>query len=343
MNKNLNINRSLIALGVVITLFVILLFLMKSPLLMEYRTMDLAISLDLVFTIPLIYFLLIRKTHIPKTTLVPVLIIGLLLGLTFLPPENQFYLNLFKLWVLPFIELSIMAYVIFKIRSARKAYKSLSKNIPDFFSALKKTCAEFLPSAAVIPFATEVAIIYYGFVDWKKRPLKTNEFTYHKKTGSISLYAGLIILVCAETIGLHVLLSKWNEIIAWVLTGLSFYAGLQLLGIAKSLTKRPIILDDDGLILKYGIISETNIPISAINSIHIVKSGYDKSETIKSLSPLSEIEGYNMVIELNKEYELTGLYGMKRKFKTITFHIDEPEIFKSQLEALQSKNLPHDN
>src|SRR6056297_2889248 len=118
MNRTIHINRNLINFGIPLGLLVVLILLMKSPFLNGNDALNLAITADLLLTVPLVYFLLIRKSKIPKTTVIPVMIIGLLVGSYFLPKENQTYLELFKNWFLPVIELSILTFVIIKVRKA---------------------------------------------------------------------------------------------------------------------------------------------------------------------------------------------------------------------------------
>ena len=80
------------------------------------------ITFDLLLTVPFVYFLLIRKTNIPKTTIAPFLIFGIIICSIILPSENQQYLNIFKTWILPIIELSIISYVVYNIRKGIKYY-----------------------------------------------------------------------------------------------------------------------------------------------------------------------------------------------------------------------------
>lgn len=253
MNRSLNLNRNILNFGIPLSLLGILIFLMKSSFLANNDTLNLAITADLLLTVPLVYFLLIRKTEIPKTTVVPVLIIGLLIGSYFLPKESQTYLTIFKTWVLPLIEISILTFTIIKVRSAIKKYKNLKGSTPDFFNALKSTCNEILPKKLVLLFATEIAVFYYGFINWKIRGINENEFTYHKNSGTPALFGGFIMIIGIETFALHFLLARWSIVVAWVLTALSVYTAIQVLGFAKSLSKRPISINTDSLTLKYGI------------------------------------------------------------------------------------------
>jgi hypothetical protein len=336
MNGTIHINRNLINFGIPLTLIGTLVLLMKSSFLNGNDTLNFAITADLLLIVPLVYFLLIRKSEIPNTTVIPVMIIGLLVGSYFLPQESQTYLSIFKTWALPVIEISILTFVIIKVRRAIKKYKSLKGSTPDFYNALKSTCYEILPKKLVLPFATEVAVFYYGFINWKTKEINENEFTYHKNSGTRVLFGGFIMIIGIETIALHFLLARWSIVAAWILTVLSVYTTIQVFGFAKSLSKRPISINKDSLTLRYGILNEVEIPFSDIDKVELSRKSLEKDELTKTLSPLGELESYNVIIHLKKENELVGLYGMKKKFNLLGLHIDEPKEFKEKMEnALQ--------
>ncbi len=331
MHKTLNINRNLISFGIPLSLFGILIFLMKSSLFTNQNKLDLGITIDLVLIIPFVYYLLIRKSKIPKTTVVPIMIIGLLVGSFFLPEENQVYLTLFKTWALPLIELFVIIFIIIKVRGGVKKYKVLKGLRLDFFSTVKNTCREILPEKLVTPFATEVAVFYYGFFNWKKIETTENEFTYHKESGTLGLIGGIILIILIETIALHFLLANWSELAAWILTFLSVYTLIQVFGIAKSLTKRPIVITDSSVFLKYGIANEVDLLFEDIESIEVSKKEIKKDPLTKRLSLLGELEEHNVIIKLKVENDLIGIYGFKKKFKTLLLHIDKPMEFKEQI------------
>ena len=336
MNRSLSLNQNIILIGIPLVLFGILILLIQSSFPSGKGTLSLAITVDLLLTVPLVYFLLINKTAIPKTTVIPVMIAGLLIGSYFLPKESQTYLVLFKTWALPVIEVSILAFVIIKVRLAVRSYKRVKGNSPDFFSALKSTCYEILPDKLVQPFATEIAVIYYGFINWKRRELQENEFTYHKKSGTPALLGVFIFMILIETFALHLLVGSWNIIAAWVLTGLSTYTAIQVFGFVKSLSRRPVTINKSSLTLRYGILYEAEISFSDIETIELSKKPLQKNEMTSTLSPLGDLESHNVIIYLNKVHELAGLYGMKKKFKVLGLHVDEPVKFEKEMgNALQ--------
>ena len=306
-----------------------------SPLFRENaEALSIGITIDLLVCIPFVYFLLIRKTRIPKTTIIPVLILGLVVGKLILPGQHHFYLDLFKKWMLPFIELSVLAFVIYKVTRAVKSFKITDTGEKDFYDHLKDTCKNIIPGYFVIPVVTEIAVFYYGFVNWRKHELKENEFHYHKESGSVPLLAVIIFLIFVETIVLHILLALWNETIAWILTLLSIYSLIQIFGITRSLSKRPAIIGKEKLYLRYGIMKETEIDLNNIDSIEISDRDIELDADKAKLSLLGNLESHNLLLHLKNRSILNGPYGKTTFFKTLAFQIDDKVAFKNKIEAI---------
>jgi hypothetical protein len=337
MNKAINLQKNLMIFGIPLLIIGIMVFITKSNIFnANPNSLSIGITFDLLLTVPLVYFLLIIKTNIPKTTVAPFLIIGIIICSLILPTENQYYLNLFKTWVLPILELSILTFVIFNVRKGIKRYKLNKTESFDFFTTLKGTCYEILPKGAVIPVVTEIAVFFYGFVHWKKIKLKDNEFSYHKDSGTVTLLIAIIFIVAIETVTFHILLAKWNITVAWILTFLSIYSGIQIFGFVKSMFKRPISIENNKLFLRYGIMNETTIDIANIDSIEISSKDIELNTETRKLSFLGELESHNLVIRLKEENTLIGLYGIKRKYKNLALHVDNKIEFKNQINnALQ--------
>ena len=275
--------------------------------------------------------MLIRKTSIPKTTLVPFLIFGVIICSFILPIEHQNYLSLFKIWVLPVVELSILSFVIFNVRKGIKRFRLNKNESFDFFTTLKSTCYEILPRGIVMPVVTEMAVFYYGFLNWRKRELKNNEFTYHKDSGTIALLIVVIFIVAIETFVIHILVQRWNNTVAWILTFLSIYSAIQILGLLRSMPKRPISIENAKLYLRYGIMNETTIEFNNIESVELSSKDIVSTKGIRRLSILGELESHNLVIRLKEENILYGLYGIKRKYKVLALYVDNKEEFQNQV------------
>ena len=243
-----------------------ILFIHSNWYVKDAKLFSMALTFDFLLTVPFLYFLAIRKKPISKFTVFTVFVGGLVLASLFLPAENQFYLDNFKFFVLPFIELAVLSFVIFKTVITIKAFKE-NKSNEDFYSTLLITTKSIFPKPLASVIATEISMIYYGFFIWKKRDLKENEFTYHKKNALVSILGGFTLVIIGETFALHSLLVKWEVVVGWIISCLSAYTAIQFFSLAKSIIQRPIFLDVERnkIHLKYGFFSDVKIDVKILN------------------------------------------------------------------------------
>lgn len=318
--------------GVPLLFIVIIITALKLPFFSSYSGQFYnMVAIDLTLTIPLLYFILIRKHDISKLTVIPFFIAGIVISGIVIPDDHQTYLSLIKRWVFPFVELFVVGFILYKIRQTTKLYKVERGNTPDFYTALKQAAREALPKGVGEAFSAEIAIFYYGFFSWKKRSLLANEFSYHKKNSIISIWIFLIFLILVETAVIHLLVQHWNVTVAWTLSIISFYTALQILGILRSMSKRPIVVEEEEIHLRYGVFSETTIQRKNILSVELTSKSPEKNPEIKSMSPLHELEGNNVILHLTEFNVLRYLYGIRKKYKTLVLFVDEPELFKAKL------------
>ena len=339
MTKRLNLEKTVLPFAVLLFIIAMMVGISQTRMFSANSgTISIGITFDLLLTAPIVYFLFIRKTNIPKFTVLPVLVLGMVVASLIIPPENQYYLHLFKIWVFPIIELTILSYVSYNLIKAIKKYSVHKTTSFDFLTTLKKTCQEILPRFAVIPVVTEIAVFYYGFIHWKKRTLKAGEFSYHKNSGTITVLIGILLIVATETVVLHILLAKWSTVAAWIVSFLSIYSGVQIFGFLKSMYKRPIRVTKDQLFLRYGIMSETTIALKNIDAIEISSKEFVKDNETRKLSIFGELETHNIVIRLKRENELIGLYGLKRTYKNLACYVDDGVAFKELIDKLKIRN-----
>lgn len=331
MNNSLSLSRKISIFLVPVIIILTAALIVRSEYFFDHSDgLSLGITLDLLVTMPVLYLILIRNTKISHITVVPLILVGLIVGTIVLPNQNQQYLNFFKTYLLPVLELSVLTFVILKVRATVKAYKANKDETSDFFTTLKKTVEEKLPKIAAIAVVTEIAMGYYAFVTWGKTKLKTNEFSYHKNGNALILLGFILFILIIETFVFHILLLKLSVVAAWILTGLSIYGAIQIFGFMKSIPRRPIVLTDDSLNLRYGIIKETAIPLANINRIE-VSSKPVKDKSVAFMSLMGSMEGHNLILHLDDEVKISGLYGTSQKTKAIAFRVDQKDEFYHML------------
>lgn len=291
-------------------------------------TLSIAVTIDFLITIPFIYFLIIRKRNIPKITVLSMFVLGVVVLSFTLPKEHQSLLSLVKTFAIPLIEIGVLSFVIYKTIKISRSYK-LQKGSGDFYTAMKKAASEVLPKGAATILVTEISVVYYGFLNWRKKELKEDEFSYHIKSTTMSIIIGFLMVILVETFAVHYLLQKWSTIAAWILTILSAYTALQIFALARSLAKRPIKIDTQSkeLILRFGFFSDWSIPLHKIRTVEFSTKDLPEDKSIVPFSPLGGLTEHNMILHFHDEQEFSGFYGLKKKATALAIFVDDKQLF----------------
>ena len=323
-----------------IALFITLLFslltiitqdLVISNIINQYY-LDLWVSIDLLFTVPFIFWLCIRKTNIPILTVVIISIIGLMIGYQILPSANQWFLNHFKVWVLPFAEGCILLYVLLKLRSMLSSHQKKTSDTQSTYQIWLSLFKKKFPKPIAPLLATEVTVLHYAFFSWKKVDKKSNEFSYHQTSGIWGIAGIFILLGFVDAVVVHLIVAEWSSTLSYVLTGFAIYMLIFTFSALKSMIHSPIIINENRISLFYGFLKEANIDINHIQSVEIIPGYLELEPSFKTLSPLAFWEGYNIVIHTHGTNEINGIYGYQQHFTKIAFYVDDPQGFKSLID-----------
>ncbi|MCH3884334.1 hypothetical protein [Tenacibaculum aquimarinum] len=330
MIKITTVKSNLIVFGIPLLMIFSMFLLTKSTWFSKYpKELSIGITLDLLFTIPLVYFFSIRKKEIPKITIISLFLIGLVTASFMLPENQQSLLSQIKTYFFPIVELGVLTFLFIKIRQITIEFKKLKTTNLNFFDTVKIACKESFPSKIATLLATEVAVIYYGFFLWKKRNLKENEFSNYKENGLVSVLLVLILIVFIETIAIHKLIEDWNVLLSWILTGTSIYTGLQIFALVKSLVRMPFKVDVETkeVLLQFGFFSKAIIPFNLIEGVEVSTKDLPEDKSIVSFSLLNDLGGHNVIIHLKDEVEFDSFYGFKKKAKSLAISVDKKNEF----------------
>ena len=112
--------------------------------------------------------------------------------------------------------------------------------------------------------AYEILAIYYAF---GYLPKPRSGFTYHRETGLRLLLCVGIALGFVEAAVLHLLLSAWIPVVAWIVMGLEIYGLVWIVGLIRSLSRRLVVPSPKGLLVRYGLLYETFLPWALIKEV----------------------------------------------------------------------------
>lgn len=150
------------------------------------------------------------------------------------------------------------------------------------------------------------------------------QFTYHKKSGYTGFIIAMICVCMVETVGVSYLLYKWSPFLHWIHLFLSVSTILFLILDLQAVTKNPIILQNDELIIKVGLRPAVQIRLSNILEIKSGKMNFENDRKNKDVLDLSLL-GFD---EPTFEIVLSEPIQNKNKsIQRIFFTIDDERAF----------------
>lgn len=325
MNKTSTLKTNFLALGIPLGILLTAVWIAKTIDFSIHPNISLAITLDLLITAPLAYFLIAWRKKLPKFTAVSFLILGIILASVILPKDQQSWLELAKLALAP-IELGVFSFLAWKTYQLIKNFRSQEVKQIDFLSTFSKVCKQVLGDNLYANLITyEVAFFYYGIVKWKKVTLDFNAYTYHKKNGAITMYVAMLSLFFVEAFVVHILIARYSEFWAMIATGFSVYAIFQIIGHIKAIYHRPILMEDDYLSIRYGLAGDVSISYEQIKAISFNRRTPKEEKGIRKLA--GDLQPHNIVLELKETHQLNSIYGIKKHFHTLLLFVDDAEQF----------------
>jgi hypothetical protein len=307
-----------LALGLPLLVMAACTMIVFSPLFLQHeQRLSTAITLDLTLTAPILYFLAIRKSHVPKATVIRVFLLGLLTAGLLLGNRSPL-LHGIKTWISPVIESLVIFILALKFHKARKNVHDL-----DFLSRSRSIVANLTGSKrAGDIMGSEFAVFYYAFAPARKLP--DNAFTYSRSSGAIPVLGIFLLCMLAEGIGLHFLIAHWHPTAAWIFTGLSAYTMLQVFAHMRATHARPIQIVGDLLYLRNGLAADTCIRMADIEEIALTTRTNTKEKALK-LALLGALENHTMRIKLRQPVTVIRMFGIRREASVLLFAVDRPK------------------
>lgn len=286
----------------------------------ESRVVASALAFDFTVSVPvLVFVLLVRTRRAPWITVVPAFVVGYALAVATIPPEHDAVLETVKLLALP----AELAFVIYLVVLTRRAWADSPGGIGDpatrFRSTARRVIGSRIPADVL---TTELTILYYAFRGRNLPEETATSFTMHRRAGYSSVVFGLTIVVLVETVAMHMLLRLWSSTAAWILTGLSVYALVWLVGDYRAIVARPIRITTAHLQIRLGVRWEADIPHRNVAHVDLLRSPIGKPTGDTLVVAL--LGQPNLRVKLEEPVEVMGMYGVRRIVRNLWLRVDEP-------------------
>ncbi len=285
--------------------------LWSSASLESRSTVAIAATIDATLTASLaLYLIAVRSGRLPRWTIGVTISAGLVFA--------RFCLGGAQIgMVASTLELGTFALVIWRGRRALRSWRAERARGARTLDALTTTfLATGLPATFSAVLATELTVFASVLGWWRRVRPSPSLFTVHRVNGWF-LYAGVIgFLAIVETAVVHVALSAYASVtLAWVVTTVSIYGVLWILGDAVALRHGGVIVDGRGIELRIGVRWRGQIAWAKVESVEL-----GSADDALNLS----IMGANMIVRLRDPVTLLGLFGRKRTASTLGLSIDDP-------------------
>lgn len=284
-----------------------------------------AVIIDLTIVVPTAFhFLVARRRRLPILAVVPLVMLGFWTSSVVLPSDQQRLLTFFELFLVP----AEFLFLLWMCRRATAAFKSAQSDASsDPIRTFQKVLLELSGLKSVSRLvATEVAMFYYAIGSWRSEPHVPSGSTaifHHVRSGHGGMVFGLLLVTAAEALAVHFLLLDWNETAAWIVTILSVYGALWLIGDYRAAVLRPILINGDSLLIRAGLRYSAVIPVAQVR--HLAKKAPENVPDALSMVFLGTPTHW---ISLSQAVTVEGPYGIRRSASVIGVAPDDISQFE---------------
>jgi hypothetical protein len=231
-----------------------------------------------------------------------------------------------------------LLYALVMIPRIVRTYRTYNMVRRDFLLNLRHSIADVLfkkrVNAIVALLSSEFAMLRYALLFFKggeERFPHQRSFTTYKRSGYVMIFSVLMFVAGIEMIGVHILVSVfWNSTVALVLTLLSAYTLLFLGADFSAMLKRPIVLEDETLLLRIGTRWVTTIPYSNIASVGTAPKRTN-TDIEAGLAKIVSFGNGTVMLCLHQPQSLLGHYGIRKSAQILICSVDDGSEFISAL------------
>ena len=296
-----------------------------------------AVTFDLTITIPLLYYLVVIRSRAARpVTIAPVFAVCATIAAIVLPRGYQQTLHDLRFVIAP-LEVFTIVMLVRRLAAIRQREPA-----SDLYTRIDAAARQVLGDTPVAGFvASEVAIAWYAFFGWNRKPdvpSGARSFTVHERSGWGSIVACIIVLIVAESIGLHLLVQLWSRRTAWIVTSIDLYSVLWLLGDYNALRLRPSLIDGDLLRIRYGLRWSATVRRDQVDSIRAARGQSDWKR--RDLLKVAMIDDPRSIITLREPIVVHGLAGFRKTVKAIAISPDDDAPLNDWISDARSGPAP---
>lgn len=294
------------------------------------------VTLDIALVVPVLYWLLVVRAGAPRLSIVPVSLLSLAAAGAIVPSEHHQALSTLEALALP-LEVGLVGYLFWSVRRALAAGEGAVGEW-DPLDRLRSAASRLLgPGRGAEILAFEATVFYFAFGSWRREVPEPGAgevfISHHRKALYSTAFAGIMIAGAIELVPMHWLLGLWSPAAAWILTGLSIYGLIWLVGDYRAILLRPSRVARGRFFLRLGLRWQAEIPLLRIRACRKLTAGDRQAlRSRRDVLRATLLGEPSHLLELDSPIEFEGPYGLRRRATSVALSLDQEQAFEAALE-----------
>ena len=154
------------------------------------------------------------------------------------------------------------------------------------------------------------------------------DFAYHRSHAPVMwVFLGLATV---ELFAVHLLSSLWSATLAWTLSALSILTILWIIGLIRSLRRRPVMIAGDMLAIRFGHLVALDVPLGHVATVQ----RHFASDELKTpgILDLSLMTYPNILLSLSPP--VTSRRG--KRIASVALRLDDPDALAAAIDRFRA-------
>lgn len=180
--------------------------------------------------------------------------------------------------------------------------------------------------------ALELTMWRYVLFSWRDHPDVPEgyqPFFYHRKSIYAAVVGMMLGAVAIETVAVHLLLMKFDLLLACVSTVLSLYTAVWILGDMRGVMLNPILVGRDHVVVRWGIFRSISVPAAMVCSV--TRNEPDLPKKLKLNLGVMGMPSCWVVLE--EPLETTTMFGRRRLYQAFGLSPDDESGLRAAIES----------
>ncbi|MEX2219062.1 MAG: hypothetical protein WD749_09920 [Phycisphaerales bacterium] len=294
-------------------------------------TLSIAVALDVALIIPAAYWALVVRHRLGHArTLIPIVALCILAASAIVPAGHAGVLAWARYLIIP-AEVGLLAYLVYKVRAVLAL--GCASRAGDPIEAASAALQDALgsPFAARL-IASEFAVFYYALASWGRRPQVPEGASGFAPARAATVIAVLVPIVALETVGMHMLVSRWSVLAAWILTALSAYTMLWVLGDYRAMAMRPTLVTREEVVIRVGLRCSLRAPLALIERVQST-DWRDQGRCVPGHLNMASPDSPNILVAFREPITAQRFFGVTTTVQSVGLRVQDADGMLRALHA----------